>query len=71
MVIFSKGSEPTFRNARCKQLYDKWRNVWLLAWERQRRLQERLDYLKEVEKVRNFSWDDWRKRVSISSIIRL
>lgn len=60
----SKGTEPTFRNSRCKQLYDKWRNVWLLAWERQRRLQERLDYLKEVEKVRNFSWDDWRKRVS-------
>lgn len=63
-----KGTEPTFRNPRCKQLYDKWRNVWLLAWERQRRLQERLSYQKELEKVRNFSWDDWRKRVSIFSV---
>ncbi|XP_065222552.1 dystonin isoform X14 [Planococcus citri] len=58
----SKATEPTFRNPRCKQLYDKWRNVWILAWERQRRLQEKLNYLRELEKVRNFSWDDWRKR---------
>uniref|UniRef100_A0A8D9ALE4 Dystonin n=1 Tax=Cacopsylla melanoneura TaxID=428564 RepID=A0A8D9ALE4_9HEMI len=58
----SKGSEPQFRNPRCRLLWDTWRNVWLLAWERQRRLQERLNYLIELEKVKNFSWDDWRKR---------
>uniref|UniRef100_A0A8D8X998 Dystonin n=1 Tax=Cacopsylla melanoneura TaxID=428564 RepID=A0A8D8X998_9HEMI len=57
-----KGSEPQFRNPRCRLLWDTWRNVWLLAWERQRRLQERLNYLIELEKVKNFSWDDWRKR---------
>nr|QVD39310.1 Dystonin [Schistocerca gregaria] len=58
----SKGAEPQFRNPRVKLLWDRWRNVWLLAWERQRRLQERLAYLQELEKVKNFSWDDWRKR---------
>ncbi|XP_026679724.1 microtubule-actin cross-linking factor 1-like isoform X2 [Diaphorina citri] len=58
----SKGAEPQFRNPRCRLLWDTWRNVWLLAWERQRRLQERLNYLIELEKVKNFSWDDWRKR---------
>jgi hypothetical protein len=61
---YSKGAEPQFRNPRCRLLWDTWRNVWLLAWERQRRLQERLNYLIELEKVKNFSWDDWRKRVS-------
>ncbi|XP_050437249.1 dystonin isoform X15 [Adelges cooleyi] len=58
----SKVEEPLLRNARCRQLWDKWHNVWLMAWERQRRLQEHLNYLREVEKVRNFSWDQWRKR---------
>jgi hypothetical protein len=37
----------------------------MLAWERQRRLQEKYSYLLELEKVKNFSWDDWRKRVSM------
>ncbi|XP_053618600.1 microtubule-actin cross-linking factor 1 isoform X38 [Plodia interpunctella] len=58
----SKGSEPEFRSPRVKQLWDKWRTVWLLAWERQRRLHERLAHLKELQRVSNFSWDDWRKR---------
>ncbi|XP_052759149.1 dystonin isoform X17 [Galleria mellonella] len=60
----SKGAEPEFRSARVKQLWDKWRTVWLLAWERQRRLHERLAHLRELQRVSNFSWDDWRKRVS-------
>jgi hypothetical protein len=38
----------------------------MLSWERQRRLHDRLKYLIELEKVRNFSWDNWRKRVSLS-----
>lgn len=59
----SKVEEPLLRNSRCRQLWDKWHTVWLMAWERQRRLQEHLNYLREVEKVRNFSWDLWRKRV--------
>jgi hypothetical protein len=39
--------------------------VWMMAWERQRRLQDKFNYLQELEKVKNFSWEDWRKRVSI------
>ncbi|XP_037296445.1 microtubule-actin cross-linking factor 1 isoform X21 [Manduca sexta] len=58
----SKGAEPEFRSPRVKQLWDKWRTVWLLAWERQRRLHERLVHLRELQRVSNFSWDDWRKR---------
>nr|CAD7258245.1 unnamed protein product [Timema shepardi] len=58
----SKGAEPQFRNPRVKLLWDRWRNMWMLAWERQRRLQEKYNYLLELEKVKNFSWDDWRKR---------
>lgn len=60
---FSKGSEPEFRTPRVKLLWDRWRNVWVLSWDRQRALYDKLAYLQEVEKARNFSWDDWRKRV--------
>jgi hypothetical protein len=65
-LVCSK-SEPQFRNPRVRLLWDRWRNVWMLSWERQRRLHDRLKYLIELEKVRNFSWDDWRKRVRRSS----
>merc|ERR1712203_781781 len=41
---------------------DKWRHVWMTAWERDRRLKEKLGYLHELEKVKNFNWDEWRKR---------
>lgn len=57
------------RNPRARQLWDRWRNVWMMAWDRQRRLQEKLNYLQELEKVKNFSWDDWRRRVSFWSKI--
>ncbi|XP_037953237.1 dystonin isoform X24 [Teleopsis dalmanni] len=58
----SVAPELEFRSSRAKLLWDKWRHVWMLSWERQRRLHEHLMYLKDVERVRNFSWDDWRKR---------
>ena len=40
--------EPQFRNPRVGALFNKWRNVWLMAMERQRRLQDALDNLNEV-----------------------
>uniref|UniRef100_A0A1A9WHW1 Dystonin n=1 Tax=Glossina brevipalpis TaxID=37001 RepID=A0A1A9WHW1_9MUSC len=58
----SVGPELEFRSSRAKLLWDKWRQVWMLSWERQRRLNDHLTYLKDLERVRNFSWDDWRKR---------
>ncbi|KAF5301224.1 hypothetical protein FQA39_LY10810 [Lamprigera yunnana] len=54
--------EPEFRSPRVKYLWDKWRNVWMLEWERQRLLYDHLAYLKEKERADNFSWDDWRRR---------
>merc|ERR1719175_515768 len=33
-----------------------------MAWERDRRLKDKLNYLQELEKVKNFNWEDWRKR---------
>ncbi|XP_030387736.1 dystonin isoform X21 [Scaptodrosophila lebanonensis] len=58
----SAGPELEFRSPRAKLLWNKWRDVWMLSWERQRLLHEHLMYLKDVERARNFSWDDWRKR---------
>lgn len=56
-------ADVEFRSPRAHQLWDKWRYVWMLAWERQRRLHDHLMYLQDVERVRQFSWDEWRKRV--------
>lgn len=50
------------RSPRARILWDKWRNVWQLAWERQRRLHDHLLHLLDLERVRNFLWDEWRKR---------
>merc|ERR1719189_1727759 len=54
--------EDGIKNPRAKALWDKWRHVWMMAWERDRRLKEKLGYLHELEKVKNFNWDEWRKR---------
>ncbi|KQS62700.1 uncharacterized protein Dere_GG22462, isoform AJ [Drosophila erecta] len=58
----TSGPELEFRSPRAKLLWTKWRDVWMLSWERQRLLNDHLLYLKDVERARNFSWDDWRKR---------
>jgi hypothetical protein len=54
--------EGGIKNPRAKALWDKWRHVWMMAWERDRRLKDKLNYLQELEKVKNFDWDAWRKR---------
>lgn len=66
-ICSSTGPELEFRSPRAKLLWTKWRDVWMLSWERQRLLHEHLMYLKDVERARNFSWDDWRKRVSTAT----
>ncbi|CRK91723.1 CLUMA_CG005357, isoform G [Clunio marinus] len=58
----SNAPEPEMRSPRAKLLWDKWRHVWMLTWDRQKRLHDHLMYLQELERVRQFSWDDWRKR---------
>merc|ERR1719458_848886 len=54
--------EGGIKNPRAKALWDKWRHVWMMAWERDRRLKDKLNYLQELEKVKNFNWEDWRKK---------
>lgn len=56
-------TEPAIKNVRARELWDKWRHVWTLAWDRQRRLQDKYNYLQEVERLKNFSFEEWRKRV--------
>ncbi|XP_065166739.1 dystonin isoform X7 [Atheta coriaria] len=55
-------AEPEFKSPRVKLLWDKWRHVWMLSWERQRLLHNHLAYLREKERADNFVWDEWRKR---------
>ena len=43
-----KTPEPVFKNPRVGNLFTKWRQVWLMAMERRRRLQDALDRLNEV-----------------------
>ena len=44
--------EPTFRNPRVGMLFNKWRQVWLRAMDRRRKLQDARDHLNEVCFVR-------------------
>ncbi|CAL1283114.1 unnamed protein product [Larinioides sclopetarius] len=57
-----QGFEPEIKNPQAREMVDRWRNVWLLAMERQRRLQDKLNYLKELERIKNFDFDEWRKK---------
>ncbi len=43
-----KPAEPEFKSPRVARLFDKWRGVWLMAMDRQRKLQAALDRLNEV-----------------------
>lgn len=52
----------TITNPRARELMDKWQSVWLMALERQKRLQDHLKYLRELEGIRNFDFDEWRRR---------
>ena len=45
--------EPKVRNPRVKTLLDRWRKVWLLSIERQRKLNEALEHLREVRNHEN------------------
>lgn len=49
-------------NPRAKALWDKWRHVWMMAWERDQKLRDKLGYLQELENVKHFNWNEWRQR---------
>ena len=64
--FYSKASvreEPQIKNPQARALWEKWQHVGFMAWERMRRLHDKLNYLHELEKLKNFSWEEWRKRV--------
>ncbi|XP_071483801.1 microtubule-actin cross-linking factor 1-like [Diadema antillarum] len=56
----SPGAES--RNPRVAALHNKWKQVWLMAMDRRRRLQDALDRQAQLQKLRNFNFDEWRKR---------
>lgn len=57
-----KASEPKLKNSRKKQMFDNWRKVWLLSFERQKKLKEHSDRLKEIERLKEFNFSEWRQR---------
>lgn len=61
---FSKtsGGSPDIKNPHVKALWDKWRHVWMMATEYEQRLKDKLNYLKELEKVKNFEWEEWKRK---------
>ncbi|KAE8624623.1 hypothetical protein XENTR_v10006010 [Xenopus tropicalis] len=55
-------SQPETKNPRINQLSARWQQVWLLALERQRKLNDALDRLEELKEFANFDFDIWRKK---------
>lgn len=45
---YRRTHDSDIKHPRARLLIDKWRHVWLLAMERQRRLQDKYNYLIEV-----------------------
>ncbi|KAG2465326.1 DYST protein, partial [Polypterus senegalus] len=50
------------KNPRVNHLVSKWQQVWLLALDRRRKLNDALDRLEELREFANFDFDIWRKR---------
>lgn len=47
-----KTPEPEFKNPQVSTLFQKWRQVWLLAMDRRRKLQDALDRQNEVSECK-------------------
>ncbi|XP_074542218.1 microtubule-actin cross-linking factor 1, isoforms 1/2/3/4 [Halichoeres trimaculatus] len=54
--------QVTGGNPRLNQLCARWQQVWLLALDRQRKLNDGLDRLEELKEFANFDFDVWRKK---------
>lgn len=53
---------PDVKQARARVMLEKWRSVWQLALDKMQRLKDRVEHLKEVERLENFDFDEWRRR---------
>ena len=55
-------SLDSFSNSQAKELIQKWQKSWHLLEERLKMLQERLNFIKNLEKVKVFNFEEWRIR---------
>ena len=53
---------PEIRQPRARVMLEKWRSVWRLSLDKMQRLKDRIEHLKEVERLENFDFDQWRRR---------
>lgn len=53
---------PDVKQARARVMLEKWRSVWQLALDKMQRLKDRVEHLKEIERLENFDFDEWRRR---------
>ncbi|XP_032756786.1 dystonin isoform X2 [Rattus rattus] len=62
--LYPSGSQTQIetKNPRANLLVSKWQQVWLLALERRRKLNDALDRLEELREFANFDFDIWRKK---------
>ncbi|XP_077855925.1 dystonin isoform X18 [Macaca mulatta] len=62
--LYPSGSQTQIetKNPRVNLLVSKWQQVWLLALERRRKLNDALDRLEELREFANFDFDIWRKK---------
>ncbi|XP_041108036.1 dystonin-like isoform X7 [Polyodon spathula] len=58
----STNTQIETKNPRVNILVSKWQQVWLLALDRRRKLNDALDRLEELREFANFDFDIWRKR---------
>ncbi|XP_069462267.1 dystonin isoform X13 [Ambystoma mexicanum] len=62
--MYPTGSQAQIetKDPRVNMLVGKWQQVWLLALERRRHLNDALDRLEELREFANFDFDVWRKK---------
>ncbi|XP_041107393.1 dystonin-like [Polyodon spathula] len=61
MYPSSTNTQIETKNPRVNLLVSKWQQVWLLALDRRRKLNDALDRLEELREFANFDFDIWRK----------
>uniref|UniRef100_A0AA82N0U4 Plectin n=1 Tax=Schistosoma mansoni TaxID=6183 RepID=A0AA82N0U4_SCHMA len=55
-------SISVFTSPNINQLYLNWKELWIAMLTRKSQLNERLAYLNEVEKMKDFHFESWRQR---------
>lgn len=53
---------PDVKQPRARIMLEKWRSVWQLSVDKMQRLKDRAEHLKELERLENFDFDEWRRR---------